>query len=132
MGRQELVRNAEWVDKYKVFLSKAYNAGDEYPHQILNRPILGNPGTCCTETYIVIGPFENEVIAQNVISYIKTKFFRFLVSIRKISQDATQKVYQFVPMQDFTKPCTDADLYVKYGLSDDEIAFIENMIKPME
>ena len=132
VGRQELERNAEWVDKYKVFLSKAYNAGDEYPHQILNRPILGNPGTCCTETYIVIGPFEDETIAQNVISYIKTKFFRFLVSIRKISQDATQKVYQFVPMQDFKKPCTDANLYVKYGLSDDEIAFIESMIKPME
>ena len=132
VGRQELERNAEWVDKYKVFLSKAYNAGDEYPHQILNRPILGNPGTCCTETYIVIGPFEDETIAQNVISYIKTKFFRFLVSIRKISQDATQKVYQFVPVQDFSKPCTDADLYVKYKLSDDEIAFIENMIKPME
>lgn len=66
------------------------------------------------------------------MSYISTKFFRFLVSVRKISQDATQKVYLFVPMQDFSKPWTDAELYAKYDLSDGEIAFIESMIKPMD
>ena len=66
------------------------------------------------------------------MSYISTKFFRFLVSVRKISQDATQKVYQFVPMQDFSKPWTDAELYAKYGLTDEEIAFIESMIRPMD
>ena len=66
------------------------------------------------------------------MSYISTKFFRFLVSVRKISQDATQKVYQFVPMQDFSKPWNDAELYAKYGLSDEEVAFIESMIKPMD
>lgn len=66
------------------------------------------------------------------MSYISTKFFRFLVSVRKISQDATQKVYQFVPMQDFYKPWTDAELYAKYGLTDEEIAFIESMIRPMD
>lgn len=66
------------------------------------------------------------------MSYISTKFFRFLVSVRKISQDATQKVYQFVPMQDFSKPWTDAELYAKYGLTDEEVAFIESMIKPMD
>lgn len=117
---------------YKVYISKAYNAGDEYPHQIINKPFLGRPNTCCTETYIVIGPFTTEVEALNVISYISTKFFRFLVSLRKISQDATQKVYSFVPMQDFSKPWTDEELYAKYGLTDDEIAFIESMIRPMD
>ena len=66
------------------------------------------------------------------MSYIRTKFFRFLVSLRKISQDATQSVYSFVPMQDFSKPWTDAELYKKYKLTKDEIAFIESMIKPME
>ena len=69
---------------------------------------------------------------NNVISYVCTKFFRFLVSLKKISQDATQRVYEFVPMQDFTKTWIDAELYEKYGLTEEEIAFIESMIKPME
>lgn len=127
-----LTRNQEWVDKYKIYITKAYNAGDDYPHQILNKPILGDKGTCCTETYIVVGPFDTKETAQNVISYIHTKFFRFLVSLKKISQDATQRVYEFVPQQDFSKPWTDEELYTKYGLTEDEIAFIESMIKPME
>lgn len=72
------------------------------------------------------------MITNNVISYVCTKFFRFLVSLKKISQDATQRVYEFVPMQDFSKPWTDEELYAKYGLTDEEINFIESMIKPME
>ena len=127
-----LTRNQEWVNKYKIFITKAYNAGDDYPHQILNKPIFGDKGTCCTETYIVIGPFENEDITNNVISYICTKFFRFLVSLKKISQDATQRVYEFVPMQDFSQTWTDELLYQKYGLTSEEIQFIDAMIKPME
>lgn len=67
-----------------------------------------------------------------MISYIQTKFFRFLVSLRKISQDATQKVYSFVPVQDFSKPWTDEELYEKYGINDEEIAFINSMIRPMD
>ena len=69
---------------------------------------------------------------NNVISYIKTRFFRYLVFIKKKTQDAARDVYQFVPLQDFTRPWTDADLYAKYGLTDEEIQFIESMIKPME
>ena len=117
---------------YKIFITKAYNAGDDFPHQILNKPIIAGKGTCCSETYVVIGPFSSRVEAVNVESYVKTRFFRFLVSLKKISQDATQKVYSFVPMQDFSKPWTDAELYAKYKLTKDEIAFIESMIKPME
>ena len=127
-----LTKNQEWINKYKIYITKAYNAGDDYPHQILNKPIFGDKGTCCTETYIVLGPFESEKITNNVISYVCTKFFRFLVSLKKISQDATQRVYEFVPMQDFTKTWIDAELYEKYGLTEEEIAFIESMIKPME
>lgn len=127
-----LPKNKEWVNKYKIFITKAYNAGDDYPHQILNKPLIGEKGTCCTETYIVIGPFESKEKTENVNSYICTKFFRFLVSLKKISQDATQRVYEFVPMQDFSKPWTDEELYKKYNLTDDEIAFIESMIKPMD
>lgn len=127
-----LTKNQEWINKYKIYITKAYNAGDDYPHQILNKPIFGDKGTCCTETYIVLGPFESEKITNNVISYVCTKFFRFLVSLKKISQDATQRVYEFVPMQGFTKTWIDAELYEKYGLTEEEIAFIESMIKPME
>ena len=66
------------------------------------------------------------------MSYIKTKFFRFLVLLKKNTQDATSKVYQFVPIQDFSKPWTDEELYKKYNLTQEEIDFIESMIRPME
>lgn len=129
---REIERNREWVDKFKIFITKAYNAGDNYPHQIINKPILVGKNTACTETYLVIGPFDTEEIVTNVISYIKCRFFRLLVFLRKISQDATSKVYSFVPIQDFSEPWTDEKLYAKYGLTNDEIAFIESMVRPME
>ena len=110
----------------------AYGAGEDFPHQIINKPFLGEPNTCCSETYVVIGPYANKELAENVISYIKTRFFRFLVLLKKNTQHASSKVYSFVPLQDFSKPWTDEELYAKYGLTDDEIAFIESMIRPME
>lgn len=131
-NREEIERNYNWIDRYKVFITKAYNAGDDFPHQIINKPVLGDIGTCCTETYILVGPFSDKSETQNVITYMSTKFFRFLVSLRKISQDATQKVYRFVPLQDFSHPWTDEMLYKKYGLEQKEIDFIESMIRPME
>ncbi|MCR4870973.1 MAG: Eco57I restriction-modification methylase domain-containing protein, partial [Atopobiaceae bacterium] len=132
VAQKDIQKNKGLVKKSKLFITKAYNAGDEYPHQILNVPIIAGPDTCCSETYLVIGPFDDEATAYNAASYISTKLFRFLVSIKKISQDATQKVYEFVPIQDFSKPWTDEELYAKYGLTDEEIAFIESMIKPMD
>jgi site-specific DNA-methyltransferase (adenine-specific) len=81
---------------------------------------------------LVIGPFNDKNECDNVISYIKTRFFRFMVLLRKNSQDAMRGVYQFVPLQDFSHPWTDEMLYKKYGLDKDEIAFIESMIRPME
>lgn len=128
----EIEKNIEWVNKPKVFLSRAYNAGDVYPHQILGKPILGKPGTCCTETYMVLGPLSSVKEAENFISYIKTKFFRCLVMLKKTSQMLSQGVYSFVPIQDFSKPWTDEELYAKYGFSDEEISFIDAMIRPME
>ena len=74
----------------------------------------------------------NEIECMNMISYIKTRFFRYLVSIKKKTQDNPRDVFQFVPLQDFSKPWTDAELYAKYKLSDEEITYIESMIKPME
>jgi len=125
-------RNLEWLQKPKVLISKAYNAGDSFPHQVINKPFIASSNSACTETYLVIGPFESKQYCENVISYIQTKFFRLLVLLRKSSQNAAKGVYEFVPVQDFSKPWTDAELYKKYGLTQKEIDFIESMIKPME
>lgn len=132
VSKDEIIQNFEWVNKFKIFISRAYGAGEDFPHQIINQPIFGNKGTCCTETYMVIGPYDTKQETENVITYIKTKFFRFMVLLKKNTQDAPSRVYSFVPLQDFSHPWTDEMLYKKYDLSEEEIAFIESMIKPME
>jgi site-specific DNA-methyltransferase (adenine-specific) len=132
IDKSEITKNLDWVEKYKVYISKAYGAGETFPHQILNQPILGTPNSCCTETYLVIGPCSSESMARNIISYIETRFFRFLVLLIKNTQNGMKKVYSFVPMQDFSKPWTDEELYKKYSLTADEIAFIEKMVRPMD
>lgn len=134
--------NTEWIDMYKVYISYAYGMGDTFPIQVINKPFVGEQNSVCTETYLVIGPFNEKVIAENVVSYMKTKFFRFLVLLLKNTQHATSKVYSFVPMQDFADSSDiawgqsisdiDKQLYKKYGLSNEEIQFIESMIRPME
>ena len=78
-----------------------------------------------------IGPFDSIQKCKNVKAYIETKFFRCLVGARK-NKNMTQSTYSFVPMQDFSKPWTDEELYAKYKLTQEEIDFIESMIKPME
>ncbi|MBE5764109.1 MAG: restriction endonuclease [Clostridiales bacterium] len=120
------------IEKWKVLISRAYGMGNSYPTQVINKPFVVEPRSCCTETYTVIGPFKSKVEAENVVSYIETKFFRFMVLILKSTQSAPQKVYQFVPMQDFSKSWTDEELYEKYGLTQEEIDFIESMIRPMD
>ena len=132
VSRESISQNKQWIDKPKVYISMAYGAGEDYPHQIINKPFYGEPNTCCTETYLVVGPFETEKIARNVLGYMSTKFFRFLVMLRKNTQHAAKGVYQFAPIQDFNKLWTDEKLYSKYGLSDNEICFIESMIRPMD
>ena len=132
VDRAEITQNISWVDEYKIYITRAYGAGEDFPHQILNKPFLGEPNTCCTETYMVIGPYANKKRSENVLSYIKTRFFRFMVLLKKNTQDAPARVYSFVPIQNFTEEWTDEKLYAKYGLTDDEIAFIESMIRPME
>ena len=80
----------------------------------------------------MFGPYSDKKTAENAISYIKTRFFRFFVLFKKNTQNAARGVYQFVPLQDFSEPWTDEKLYKKYKFTDDEIAFIESMIRPME
>ena len=128
----DITTNKNWVNDYKVYISRVYGERGEFPYLMIGKPFLGEPNTCCTETYIVIGPFSTKKQAENVITYLRTKFLRFLVLLKKNTQDAPARVYQFVPLQDFSKPWTDEELYKKYGLTDEEIQFIESMIRPME
>lgn len=128
------------LNKYKVFIAEAYGCGalGEVP----SIPVLGIPGQLCTETFLEIGPFENEDEARNVIRYIKTKFFRVLVGIQKQTQHTTQKVYRFVPVQNFGNESDikwsddiknlDKQLFAKYSFSEEEIRFIEENIQEMK
>ena len=125
-------RGTEMIPWHKVFIGKAGSGSDSFPHSILTRPFYGAPNTVCNESYLVIGPFKDRAECGNVMAYIATKFFRFMVLLKKNSQNAAKTVYQFVPIQDFSKVWTDKELYAKYGLTDSEIGFIESMIKPMD
>ena len=127
-----ITKGKNMIPWHKVYIGKAGSGSDSFPHSILSVPFYGEPYSVCNQTYLVIGPFENKVICENTISYIKTRFFRFMVLLKKNSQDAMREVYSFVPLQDFSKPWTDEELYKKYNLTEDEIAFIESMIRPME
>ena len=124
--------NKQSVYKPKVLISYAYGERGNFPYLVIGKPFIGEVNSCCSETYLMIGPFDTTNECENVMSYIRTKFFRFLVLLRKNTQHATSKVYQFVPLQDFSHPWTDEMLYKKYNLTEDEIAFIESMIRPMD
>ena len=126
------VKNEKLIDRYKVLVSKASPGGDEYPHSIVSQPIVSEPNSVCTETYLVIKDVDSRIEAENLVSYIKTRFFRFMMSLVKNTQNISKASYTFVPLQDFSHPWTDEMLYRKYNLSSDEIAFIESMIRPME
>jgi site-specific DNA-methyltransferase (adenine-specific) len=128
----QIEKNANWVKEYKVLVPKASPGSDIYPHQVLGLPILSEPNSCCTETYIIIGPFANKKVANNVISYLRTSFLRFLVILIKNTQDVPRGVYGFVPLQDFNEPLTDEILYKKYNITEAEQEFINTLIRPMK
>ncbi len=129
---EKITKGYEMIPWHKVYIGEAGSGSDTFPHSILSRPFYGEPGSICNQSYLVIGPFDSKDICENVISYIHTRFFRFMVLQKKNAQHAMRGVYQFVPIQDFTKPWTDEELYAKYGLTQEEIDFIESMIRPME
>lgn len=132
VSKEYVTNNIELIDKYKVFLSAAYGERIDSDLYVIGKPFIGKPNEICTETYIAVAPFVDEAEAKNFISYARTKFFRFLVLLHKPTQHLLKSVYSFVPMQDFSKPWTDEELYVKYNLTQEEIDFIESMIRPME
>lgn len=132
VARTAVTASRPLIDEWKVFIPRAGSGSDAFPHPILSKPFVGRPGEVSSETYIYIGPFADEDQTKNAISYLRTRLLRFLVLLHKPSQSTTREQYTFVPLQDFSRAWTDEDLYEKYGITDDEIAFIESMVRPME
>lgn len=135
--RNEIKANNNTIMQWKVVLSKASaeHAGQvdkDGRRKILSRTQILPPDFICSESYLLLSVFETKDEAENMLTYIKTRFFRYLLSTILLTQNISKDKFQFVPLQDFSHPWTDAMLYEKYGLSEDEIAFIESMIRPME
>lgn len=128
---KDIPRNAEYASSFKVYIPQVGGSGTD--QIILGKPFIGEPKSVCSETYICIGAAKNfsKEECDNILSYIKTRFFRYLVSIKKKTHHAEMQVYEFVPMQDFSKAWSDTELYKKYKLSTDAISYIESRIKPM-
>lgn len=138
VGRIEnsaITSGTDMLDLWKVLISRGYGEGGEardYPRMIMGKPIVAPPSSACTETYIVVGTFETETEARNLDTYLRTKFLRFLVGLRKNTQDITKDRFSFVPLLPMKKVWTDKKLYDHFCLTDDEISFIESIIRPME
>ena len=128
ISEKEVIKNKKLVDQIKIFVPRSVGSAD--PTKDVVKPILACSHSVCSGTYIVCGPFENNKVAENVIEYFHTKFFHFLLSLKKVSQDTAKGCYEYVPMQDFTKTWTDEKLYKKYKLSQEEIIFIESSVWP--
>ena len=126
--KQDIKKNKKDIDSFKLFFSKAYMATSTVPPEI----IIGENNTICTETFLQIGAFDTLEECTNCLSYIKTRFFRSLLFFNRHSLNVSQSSFELIPLEDFSKPWTDQELYEKYGLTQDEIDYIESMIRPMQ
>lgn len=133
--RSKITNEQSVFDKWKIFIGRAAPGTgnkDTYPHKIISTPFIGEPGSISSWTYLYIGPFKSKSETESALSYLSCRLTRFLILLHRPTSGTTRKVYTFVPMQDWTKKWTDADLYVKYGLTTKEIAFIEKIVRPMD
>lgn len=133
--RSEITKERAVFDKWKVFIGRAAPGTgnrDTYPHRIISTPFIGEPGSISSWTYMFIGPFDSKTEAESVLSYLSCRLTRLLILLHKPSQDTTRRVYTFVPQQTWDREWTDAQLYEKYGITDDEIEFIESVVRPMD
>lgn len=138
--KKEYIANHDNLNSYKLFVPKSNGSGAL--GEVLSTPVIGQPVIGHTQTFISVGKFDTEYEANAALKYIKTKFARCLLGILKVTQDNKKFVWQLVPLQDFTSnsdidwtksiPEIDKQLYAKYGLSEEDIAFIEEKIKPMQ
>lgn len=135
--RSDLTEAAHLIDRWKVFTSKsssehAGQADKDGRRRVLSLTGVIPPGSAVTETYVLLGDFGSEEDARNCLSYVTTKFFRFLIVLRASGQDISRAAYAFIPKQDFSRPWRDEELNVMYDLTDAEISFIDSMVRPME
>jgi hypothetical protein len=126
--RKAISVNTEWIDEWKVLMTAVQGTSAAIETKFLSKPIIAEPGTACTETYLVVGHFDNEHDAFSRAQYLRTRFVRFLVSLRKATQHATRDVYSFVPDLPLNRDWTDAKLYKRYGLTPAEVGFIESQV----
>lgn len=129
LKRKEICKNTHLIDMWKVLTPEA-RGGNSIPSLVLGKPQIVEPGSVCTQSFLAFW-VSNEIEAKSLHSYLCTKFFRFLVSLRKITQHALRSTYAWVPMQSLNQHWTDKELYKKYGLTKEEIEYIESVIKPM-
>lgn len=130
--RATIQTNAEWINEWKVLMTRVQGTSAAVETKFLSNPIISGPGEACTETYVVAGHFDNRETASRYAGYLRTRFVRFLVSLRKATQDAPKGVYGFVPDVPLGRDWNDQKLYKRYGLTENEIAFIESIVKPMD
>jgi site-specific DNA-methyltransferase (adenine-specific) len=132
VSRSDILHNPEWIDEWKVLMTRVQGTSAAVETMFLSRPIIAKPGEACTETYLVAGRFDSRLKAECYATYLRTRFVRFLVSIRKATQDAAKDVYSFVPDIPLNQKWTDKKLYERYRLTKDEITFVESIVQPME
>lgn len=126
-----VTKNSGLINKWKVLVPMAYGAGEGFPHQIIGQIFVAGKNEVCTQSYVCVGSFDRKSDAESAESYLRTRFARFLISLRKISQHAGRSTYTWVPKQTWDHPWTDAELYKKYDITPDEQAYIEAMVKEM-
>ena len=128
--RKAVTKNSHLIDTWKVLVPEAYNGGDAVPHQILGKPLIAPSPSACTQSFLFFHVSSRKE-AMSLQSYYTTRFFRFLVSQRKITQHALQSTYASVPMQTWDRTWTDEVLFVKYGIMRDEQTYIESQTREM-
>lgn len=126
--RADIPANAEWIDEWKVLMTRIQGTSAAVETKFLSKPIIAEPGTACTETYIVAGHFSGKAEATALANYLRTRFVRFLVSLRKSTQDALKSVYAFVPDLPMDEEWSDSKLYERYGLTKEEVAYVESQV----
>ena len=127
--RDQIVKGKDLVDQWKLLIPEAYGERGAVPAMVLGPMLISPPGTCCTQTYLAFGPFDDETEVLNFQSFMQTKLARFLISLRKISQHAGRMTYSFVPVMDYSQKWTDLKLQQHFGLETDEISYIDSVIR---
>ena len=131
VSRNEITTNLAWIERWKVLVARATDGNEKYPLPIWDQkgPFVAAPFEVCSETYLVASVVDSEAEAEALVAYMNTRFFRFLVSLRKMTQDNKADNFAFVPDLPLDRHWVDADLYERYELTELEVEFIESQIR---